>query len=520
LNTGKTFKIFERISVYILLSFLMFILVSSLLARAEYCGYKYYDNPVWNRQDFFSLILAVLVLLCAFVLLYKLGRTFNRFERKSVIFTIILLSASVQVLFILLFPANQFADQDAVNTIAYMIIQGDYSAFQERGYLYLYPNNIGISLFLSLLYRICPIPLLLPKLLNVLFSSITTYLIFRIYEETIGAGREINYSILVLSGFFLPVILLNNLVYNDIYSTTFFTGAVYYAERYVKTRKRQYLMRVGAMIIAGDFLRPLGLIFIIAIFLYFAIRRLPVAKMFAFFAVVFILCKLPLYAVNIWLLSTGKISEPVGVNSIPIHMWLNIGMNEQKFGYWDDSYSFNIYINEGQWNKERSIRIYRELIKKTIDEKGVLGIANTYLKKNIWLWTEGTYQAEYYGIGSWGYMYQTLATDLLSGNTYFRDGIRWFLHVVNLLILSLSFCGLVKAAGKKYEYPLILQVIVILGFIGFYTLWEIKPRYIYPAYPYLILTSFHGLSILEESFSRLFESLRKRQERIKPYEYT
>ncbi|MEK4045031.1 hypothetical protein NSU18_15385 [Paenibacillus sp. FSL H8-0048] len=33
---------------------------------------------------------------------------------------------------------------------------------------------------------------------------------------------------------------------------------------------------------------------------------------------------------------------------------------------------------------------------------------------------------------------------------------------------------------------------MILGFIGFYLLWEIKSRYLYPVYPLLLVLSYLG----------------------------
>ncbi len=110
-----------------------------------------------------------------------------------------------------------------------------------------------------------------------------------------------------------------------------------------------------------------------------------------------------------------------------------------------------------------------------------------------------TYQSEYYGVGSWGHLYPTIATNKYDNSVLFRDSIRWVLHVLNILMFSLIFIGLLDSVKKKASYRLLLPAIIIIGFIGFYTVWEIKPRYIYPIYPYLILMAYQGLGVLTDN---------------------
>jgi hypothetical protein len=224
--------------------------------------------------------------------------------------------------------------------------------------------------------------------------------------------------------------------------------------------------------------------------------------------------KVPLVAVNTFLLREGKISEPVGKNSIPVQMWIRIGMNEKKIGYWDDSSSYIIYIRQGGFDKAKSAQIYTELIKKDIEKKGFKPILKVYIKKNAWLWTEGTYQAEYYGIGSWGYLYPTFATKIVIHNKELRDSVRWILHAINLMMLGIICAGLLRTINKRSVYPFILPAIVLLGFICFYTLWEIKPRYIYPVYPYMMLMFYYGLGITVEKLKKVSKMLCKRKKTI------
>ena len=505
IKKSKSSRILGYIPVLFLLSFIWFILVCTLFCRAEYCSYKYYDNPAWGNQDTFSLIIDTTLLFVLVILIYKMGSWLDRFSRRQVLFIIVYLLVLTQLLFIFYFPAKQFADQDIVNNIAYEIIEGNFTAFQKKGYLYQYPNNIGITLFLSVIYRLFPETLIVPKLLNVAFSTVTALLVFRIYEEIFSPKKTNNYALLIFSGFFPPMIMLNNLVYNDIYATTLFLGYVFYAIKFIKTKNSNYLVLAGILLIMGNFLRQVGAVFLLAILAYFIIRRVSLLKSLAFFGIVLILFRMPMFLMNNYLIKTEKITEIIGTNSIPIDMWIHMGMNEEKFGYWDDSHSLDIYSNQGKYDKEKSRQMYRLLISKKLKEKGLSNLAKVYIKKNIWLWTEGTYQAEYYGVGSWGHLYSTVATEKLDSSVLFRDSIRWILHVINTLMFGLIFIGLFESIRKKALYPLLLPAIIVIGFIGFYTVWEIKPRYIYPIYPYLIIMAYHGLSAIKNNIMTLIK---------------
>ncbi len=514
MKTGETNRqpnIIHRTPVVLLILFMSGILSVSLFKRAVYCGYKHGDNPAWIRQNTLLLLITAGLLFCISIAIYKLGIRMNRMGRRFVAGNILYLSLAVQVLYILLLPAEQFADQSTVNKIAQDLMDGNFSAFQRGGYLYQYPNNIGITLILSLFYRLFPQSMLVPKLLNAIFSTITSFLIMRIYEESNPGRRGRSYGLLMLAGFFLPMILLNNLVYNDIYATTFFAGAVYYAIRFSKSGKWSHVLLSGLLISLGNFLRQLGPIFLIAVTLFMFLKRAKPIKILVFFGMVVILFRLPLIWVNNWLFREEKIMEPIGMNSVPIQMWIHMGMNEDRFGYWDNSFSYNIYLREGQQNKEKSAQIYTELIKKNLSGERLLKTAKIYTKKNLWLWTEGTYQAEYYGIGSWGYLYPTFASRFFENNTTARDWVRWIMHSINYLMLFLALYGLASSVREKKTYPLILPAIILLGFIGFYTLWEIKPRYIYPAYPYLMLMFYYGLSHMS---SRYFKNVRHSEDPV------
>ena len=112
------------------------------------------------------------------------------------------------------------------------------------------------------------------------------------------------------------------------------------------------------------------------------------------------------------------------------------------------------------------------------------------------------------------YSYTTFATDLFKGDSKYRSGLLWILYVMNFLIYCFIFIRLIS--GIKFKrFDEVFLILVILGFIGFYILWEIKSRYIYPVYPLLIVLSYMGFKdaydfMVKRNLLQYISSLRKR----------
>jgi hypothetical protein len=227
---------------------------------------------------------------------------------------------------------------------------------------------------------------------------------------------------------------------------------------------------------------------------------------------------IPGWTQNAVLQATHVVDESITKNSAPVYMWLNMGINMDKFGFWDDMQSYNIYERQANWNKEKSTELFKESIQNKLSSATFSDLVKMYYKKIVWTWTEGTYQVDRYGIGveggfnrgqrmgaiMGGYSYTTFATDLFAGNSQLRSGLLWILYVMNFLMYCFIFIRLVSGIKAK-RFDEVFLILVILGFIGFYILWEIKSRYIYPVYPLLIALSYMGFKDVYDFILPLLE---------------
>jgi Dolichyl-phosphate-mannose--protein O-mannosyl transferase len=507
-------------------------IVSSFFIRAKYNSFLYGDSPVLQNQKLgvFLLIIFVLVLLSIF--LYRVSLKLNKFSKMIIIPVSLLVCFAIQLTVIFTFTKLPSADSQTVLSLALnMLYNNDYSSLKTGGYLFMFPHNLSTVLYLKTLLYIFPDNYLVLKIFNILFSLITTLLIYFIYKELNYKSAENDYGVLFFAEAYIPAILMNNYIYNDIIATAFLTAAIYFTIRFVKEKSLKYCIISSVLLSVGNYFRNVGIIVLIATAIYILLytRQIGLKKVLSSLFLMALLFNIPNAAQDAILVSSNIVNKSVSTNSAPIYMWLNMGINKDKFGYWDDMKSYNIYQRQSNYNKEKSSELFKEEIKNKLSGMSASQLIKMYYDKVIWTWTEGTYQTETYGIGNNGtsssnrgmartertYSYTTIATDLLKGDSPYRSGLLWILYVMNFLIYCFIFIRMICGIKSK-RFEEVFLILVILGFMGFYILWEIKSRYIFPVYPLLIVLSYMGYKdtydfIAGSSFSKYLLPLKRRE---------
>ncbi|MEC0125556.1 glycosyltransferase family 39 protein [Paenibacillus pabuli] len=503
-------KVIHKSLYLIMLVFVGVFIVSSLFVRAQYNYTLYGDNPILGTQQWSIFIPVIALLLVSGVGLYRLCLKLNKYSPKVVIPVVLLCSLGIQILIIFVFPRVPTDDSQTVLSLAMnMLYNQDYSSFETGGYLHMFPFNYSTVLYLKTLLYLFPDNYLVIKLFNSLFSTVTTLMIYLIYKQLNTKSAERDYGVLIFAATYLPSLFLNNLIYNDVIATAFLTTCLYFLIRFVREKSWQTIVIAAILLAIGNDFRSIGVIVLIAAMLTILLnmRSIGFKKGIASIFVLAILFNVPGWTQNAALKSSGAVSEPVGENSAPVYMWLNMGINLERFGFWDNMESYQIYQRQANYNKAKSTALYKQEIERKLSEASLSDLAQMYYKKMIWTWTEGTYQMDRYGIGNensssgmgrgraggiaGSYSYTNAVTDLFQGYSVYRIGLLWVVYVMNFLMYCFIFIRLIGGiCGKRYdEVPLIL---IILGFIGFYILWEIKSRYIYPVYPLLVVLSYMG----------------------------
>lgn len=374
-------------TLYLILAFFIGLFIaSSFFIRAKYNYFVYGDTPILERQQLGLFILVIAVVLALSVILYKMCLKLNKYSWKIVIPATLLFSFAIQMVIIFLFPRLPTDDSQTVLSLALdMLYRNDYSSFDTNGYLHMFPFNFSIVLYLKTLLLIFPDNYLVIKIFNILFTLLTSLMIYMLYKELNYKSKDRDYGILVFAATYIPSLFMSNFIYNDVIATAFLTSALYFAIRFIKRRSIKDILFAALLLAIGNYFRSIGVIFLITVVagLLFNIRSIGMKKVFSALVITAILFNVPGWTQNAVLQATNVADEPMNENSAPVYMWLNMGINLETFGFWDNRESYAIYQQDANYNKAESTELFKEEISNKLSEAGLSDLVKMYYKKSF-----------------------------------------------------------------------------------------------------------------------------------------
>ncbi|MFC5449709.1 glycosyltransferase family 39 protein [Paenibacillus aestuarii] len=438
----------------------------------------------------------LLICLCLFMLGVLI---FRKIKYHWALVISVILIITTQLLFVLQYPLEPFSDMKEVYQIAIGGFNGisNNTAFDRGGYLATFPNNVYYTLFLTILYSFLPKSILVAKIVNIISSLIIVACAGVIYREFFG--EKFLGGFLILLSLFPPSIFYANHIYNDTISTAFFCLSLVLLIKGLKRNQVLLIIYAFSLLTIGDLFRQIGIVFMIAYILIIVIsgrnqinRLLTYAPIIAGLIIFF--GTRPL--INLILMNLGILPQTYGLFAMPITAWLFMVLNPTSFGF-QDGKTFNIFYESGS-DPVKASGIYTAGIYQRFNENGFWGIVKIIMKKYLWTWTEGSYQMERYGFGFNNTLqYETSFTKLIYSNTFIREFINLIMHGYNTILLGFTLLGIVDTYKKKNN-DITIILLVLAGVMGFYLIWEIKSRYIFIIWPFILLFAYHGVSSLFE----------------------
>ena len=456
----------SKLFYVILTAFFGLFVASSFWVRAEYNYAAYGDNPILQPQRPLFLVLLLAGLAALAFALERFCRRCSRYGPGVFVPVILGASGLLQFALMLLLPRLPTDDSKTVLSLALdMLYSGDYSTFEPGGYLHMFPFNFSIVIYLKTLLAVFPEHYMTLKLFNIFFSLLTTLMIHLIYRELTGRRKEQDYTALVLAAFYVPSLLMPNLIYNDVIGTALLTSSVYFVLRFVRTHSFASVLWAALLLAVGNYFRSIGAIMLMAsgICILLGIRRIGVRRSLLALMVLAALFNVPAWTQNAVLQANGITEGSASEQSAPVYMWLNMGINLERFGFWDNMQSYRIYQNEANEDQAASTELYKASIAGKLSEASAGDLLGMYAKKLIWTWTEGTYQIDRYGIGNesspgrgfrayslaGSYSYDTWLTRLFQGDSAARSGLLWLVYASGILIYAFSAVRLVTGIRSR-----------------------------------------------------------------------
>ena len=497
-SRGEKIQIF--CSKYLLLGVAILVLIIgifSLLVTAFFKldTYKYTLERtayVWENIPF--LFLGILVFLLGCFIFYKITK---KVKTKWVLAICLIIIAISQLLWICNLKFNPRYDQLSVIELAEKLLQKDFSDFGDpTSYFGIYPFQLGIIYYIAIIYKIFNTnnPLLL-QILNVGFSIINLFLMYKITKQLFKDKKIEKVVIFLLLGFSIYFLFFNVFVYGNINGLTFGLIALYNTLRYLETKKIKNILITAITMAIAIILKSNYSIFLCGVIIILLLEFLKDKNKRTILGAGLILIT---YIILQFLTKTSleiytNKEIPEGT---PMLGYLYIGMadNKIKTSGWYIEIPVNVYKkNNGNVESTKEIDMY--FIKERVNEllRNPKELLRFYADKLASTWLNPTFQTVQLASvdrqteKNKEYIKELeskpIIISMLSGTLF--DIEEQFLNIFQSTIFIFAFYTMYMIY-KKGKLKFVLLPIIFLGGFVFHVFWETKAIYVLQYYYLLI----------------------------------
>ena len=493
-------------------------------------GVSRYVRTYYSTAAHWLIYLAAIVMLLLFCGMYRLSRRDYRLlspsakmsaEKK---YRIILFGWSGFMLVVMLIVAallkiNPSTDLKVVDGFAASFAEtGSFQSVRdlissgENNYMARYPNNFGILMILSALYRVAYlvfgyIPRYLPAAVNACAIAVSLILTALIARQIWGRRRAV-YLMLLLS-LFAPFYAYTPFYYTDSLSMPFGMLGIYLyvlalnADPDRRVKKYALLVIAGAVIFIGFKVKGSLIVLIAAAVIYSLLKHRM--KEFACVALALVLGFGSFFAAHkVAYKAIGLVTEEQADRyEYPYTHWLMMGL-KGRGGYNDRDSQFTSSF-DGKANKQaENIRMIKLRLKTYLENHK---LTEHFIVKSSWMWGDGTYFVP-------GHIKDYVRRCFLH-EFVLRDGKYHYLfygycNAYQLVLLLMMLFSLLKGIIRpKIDYTVFLKAIIFAIFV-FLLLWEGRSRYLFNLTPVFIMVAADGIAFTVELTDKLKNKIKKK----------
>ena len=447
-------------------------------------------NPYqFIKFNYFDMILGIIFLIGLFYLLNK----YKDFIWKNKIVNIIMIILYIifQIIIINCFLVKPTWDFGSVYLIArdYVTVK---NATLGSSYLYMCDNNIPITLFFVIIFKIASLIGLKSHLLgvgitiNVIIIDISLFYTYLLLDKM---NKNIAKPFFIFCLFFSPLVFYLPIFYTDTITLLFIVIPLYYLYEYFFIKKNFHNIIISGLFLGvGGVLKATVFIPFIAIIIYAILKRENGYK--SFLAWMILLVLIPVMG-NRMITHTFFSKERLQEERIPINHYIMIGL-ENDGGFSDSLYKLTTSTS-GEENRKK---IENERIQTRLEElKDNHGFLAFYNRKISYTWTDGTFFS-YEKLRRKPY-HKEYTKYVLSDKG--EDRLYWALSNAKWFILLLLM--VVGTVLKKYlrndirDFQFILNLSII-GLLLFLLIWETRSRYLVNYSPIFLINGYIGLNAI------------------------
>lgn len=437
--------------------------------------YAFEDYPYFESNTIYDFLAMAVVLL--FILLVFRYRSW--IQRKMKWWHFVVVYMAIGLLFVIFVPLKPFSDMEHVYQAALRFSEFEWESVMDDSYWNIFPGNVYLSVFWGILLIPLPKVLLSFKILNILFAYGIITLTAQICKEYGFKYYNIIQLYLVT---FLPLLLYTNHIYYDLPFVFLSTLALYL------NVKKKNIIYIGFILGTAIYLRDNGWIFLAAIvidyiFVIFQYKT-NIFKKTISLAFLIIICLSVCYCGK-FIVKNLFIKDEYP--SYPSANQFYIGLNEEEFGFMDGDFSYERTMGD---------------VVKRVQEYGPFRTMKILIKKTVWLWMQGTYQAQRYAFGvdcdfpEEKFQYVTYAEKyLMKDSQKTRKFINAFMRGQYMVL----FTGMIFFLWKENDISLYrIYYYVLMATLLIMLVYELKSRYVFHCLPIMSIMCCYSLQWVDE----------------------
>lgn len=436
------------------------------------------------------LLFGCLIYISFFFLIHKI---INRYIKSTkvyylILFLILLISQIVFAAIFRVTPNNGW-DFGTIYRCALDQIYG-LNSLNNSSYLLVYPNNIGISLVLTIVFGFFKLIgihnyEIIGIILNIAIIDVAVLFLIKTIKLIFNEKQAQFFTFLTI--IYLPFITYSPIYYTDTFALPFVSMALYFITKIIKgdDRLKNFIL-AGFVIGLGTNIKMTVIIILIAFIIYYILsERIKIKKIL----IILVVALIPIFALKLYINMTFD-SKKLDRYSYPLTHWIMMGL-EGWGGYNQDAVDYTASFKTKELKTKNNIK----RIKKDINEYSKNHeLLDFYINKAVYTWGDGQYYiAQKLERGQkYNYSIKKYVLESASGNNKYFKSISQIQHMVVLMFI---LCGLLfrKYLSPKLKNIQLFSNISIFGIFLFLMIWEARSRYIFHFLPIILLSSYIGM---------------------------
>lgn len=450
---------FNNFLRYALIIFLIMIIPGNI-ARIYY---------PFNLEKFKFLTVVVILLLILFIYLYR------RYKQGKLMFwrklleginlpRVIIIAFILRILWIILIPTIPQSDFALMYEYTETASQGIYHGFKGTSYFARFAHDIITVLYFSLFYRFTSHPLWWIKFFNVIFSTLSVYLIYLLIKELFNEKTACKGALLL--ALYPPYIMFTSETMSENMAIPFYLLSIYIFIKALKLEKKSWLFLLcGLCLSLGNMFRMVGMVILVAYGMYLFIYKgfIKGIKSTSLILIAFII---PIYVTSSWLMNRDVIENHLWQSKESHITSILKGTNIKYYGMWNPE-DAQLPVDYDH-DSEKVEAAAKAIIKERFKNASPLQLGQFYITKLMLQWITGDFFSVLWTVENAAptaiinFLVRHISLLQLACSAYF------------IMLIFLSLKGILS---KDYPEEINFFYILLGGFILLYLITEVQGRY-------------------------------------------